>query len=283
MDRPFLEQVWNWLVQHPEIRVGKNGEGNKLSLSQVEASFQKDTGNISPENALQRINSETQQESLLGSSVTRSAHPARIKGLDQKQAPPKRKEKSAMLPASVSEYRLYTTEARAWQAIAGHGPDYSRIQPLEFQCLSIISSRRNHGILQSDLVKISDQDKRSVPKRTDLLAAGGYIDKRPVLTKGMKTSLLYAKRFAPGSGPLLSDAISSQCSSGGSQTGGAVFIDYRTVYDAILDILREPRIVTIIDCKERLVGTDNSKLSSRTNTKARTACRRNQVRVCGNP
>ncbi|KAL8830068.1 MAG: hypothetical protein Q9191_001640 [Dirinaria sp. TL-2023a] len=260
VDRPFLEQVWKWLVQHPEIRVGKNGEGNKLSLSQVEASYQKAPWDSHPGNDLQRINDGTQHELVLENPAAQSAQSAPINTSDQKQASQKQIKKSAVLAASSSEHRLYTTKARVWQAIAGHAPDDSKIQPAQFQCLSIISSRRSQGILQSELVKVSGQDKRSVPKRTDLLAAGGYIHKRPVLAKGMKTSILYAKRFAPSAGPLLPAAVSSKCSSGESQPGEAMFIDYRTVYDAILDILREPRIVTIVDLKERLVGTDHRRL-----------------------
>ena len=93
--------------------------------------------------------------------------------------------------------RLYTSEERMWNAVAGHGPDLQRIPKMEFQCLSIITSRQSKGILQADVTRITGQDKRSIPKRTQNLHDHGYIEKKPILFNGMKTSWLYAKRFAP--------------------------------------------------------------------------------------
>jgi len=37
VDRPFLEQVWKWLIEHPEIRLGDHAGHKRLTLSVVEA------------------------------------------------------------------------------------------------------------------------------------------------------------------------------------------------------------------------------------------------------
>lgn len=92
--------------------------------------------------------------------------------------------------------RIFTTEDRAWQVIAGHGVDYSRVPKLSFDCLSVIAAHGPRGVFQPALVKITGQDKRSVPKRTDTLAENGYIVKLQAFDGRNKTSLLKLRRFA---------------------------------------------------------------------------------------
>ncbi|KAK5167840.1 uncharacterized protein LTR77_007539 [Saxophila tyrrhenica] len=92
--------------------------------------------------------------------------------------------------------RIFTTEDRTWQVIAGHGVDHSRLAPLYFECLRVIAAHGPKGIVQPDLRRITDQDKRSVPHRTDVLAQQGYITKEPVVARGAGTSLLRLRRFA---------------------------------------------------------------------------------------
>lgn len=95
--------------------------------------------------------------------------------------------------------RVYVSEARIWQAIAGHGPDHSRIPQLDFDCLSIIAAAGPKGILQTELVKISKQDKRSVPRRTQLLSDKGYVVKYPVINGRCRTSLCILMNFVRAS------------------------------------------------------------------------------------
>jgi len=90
---------------------------------------------------------------------------------------------------------LLASEDRQWQALAGHGVDYSLIRPLEFSLLSIISAAGSQGISQPELVKQSGQDKRSLPHRTDILANRGYIEKKSYKMKGANTSLCTLKKF----------------------------------------------------------------------------------------
>ncbi|QIW95037.1 hypothetical protein AMS68_000555 [Peltaster fructicola] len=92
--------------------------------------------------------------------------------------------------------KLVASVEQLWLAIAGHGPDTSRIKKTEFALLHIIAQHGPPGIPQPDLVKESGQDKRSVPQRTDVLAKRGYITKVPVISKGSKTSLLKLKKYA---------------------------------------------------------------------------------------
>nr|OQO17865.1 hypothetical protein B0A51_16644 [Rachicladosporium sp. CCFEE 5018] len=93
------------------------------------------------------------------------------------------------------DLRLTTGETRIWQAIAGHGPDYKRLPLMEFELLSIIAAYGAKGIFQPQLVRLSGQDKRSVPMRTDRLTKKGYITKESVIALKVKTSLLKLTRF----------------------------------------------------------------------------------------
>lgn len=92
--------------------------------------------------------------------------------------------------------RLCATDNMVWQTLTGHGVDWKRVPKLEFQCLCIIGAHGKSGVLQPDVVRLSGQDKRSVPKRTDSLASKGYITKESCLGSGAKTSLLRLKKFA---------------------------------------------------------------------------------------
>ncbi|KAL7782773.1 hypothetical protein V8C37DRAFT_397716 [Trichoderma ceciliae] len=84
-----------------------------------------------------------------------------------------------------------------WEAITGHAVDYKRVPRSEWLLLLGIASKKAQGILQGDLGRLVDQDKRSVPKRTDALVKKGYITKRTTLVRGTKTSKMWLKLFAP--------------------------------------------------------------------------------------
>lgn len=97
--------------------------------------------------------------------------------------------------------RLYGSENRMWHAVAGHGPDFVKVKSLDFILLSIIAACGPKGILQHDLTRISGQDKRSLPARTDRLRDNGYIEKIRVCVqlsnpkRSMHTSNCILKRF----------------------------------------------------------------------------------------
>ena len=80
---------------------------------------------------------------------------------------------------------------------------------LDFVCLCIIAACGPKGIPQHDLVRISGQDKRSLPSRTDRLCKGGYILKKTVdliISKALvHTSILIHTRFAESSDALVTE------------------------------------------------------------------------------
>ena len=95
---------------------------------------------------------------------------------------------------AITSPRIYVSQNRMWQALTGHEMDYRRLSSMQLMLLSIIAAHGKDGILQPDLVKLSGQDKRSVPGRTDELKTNGYIAKIKV-NKGMSTSLCIHKKY----------------------------------------------------------------------------------------
>lgn len=93
--------------------------------------------------------------------------------------------------------RLFVDEETIWKTLTGHGVDFKRVPMLEWKALIGIASTKEAGILQGNLVRLTGQDKRSVPKRTDFLAQKGYIVKRTTMVRGSKTSRLWLSKFAP--------------------------------------------------------------------------------------
>ena len=197
IDRSFKEQVWKWLTAHPEIWVGRDGSGNGMSLNEVEDFNKVLTTSELPESSLERIDGHGM--SVPGHSQTDRTDPG--------QAPRHLQSTTTNAAASngtdpstrvnpKSPLRIFTSKERMWYAAAGHAPDLEKIPEMEFICLSIIAAHRDKGIMQPDLVRITGQDKRSVPGRTQSLHDKGYIVKLPVRFGQLKTSLLVLKRFA---------------------------------------------------------------------------------------
>ena len=131
--------------------------------------------------------------------------------------------------AKYRKQRLCTGEDRVWYAIAGHGIDYKRIPPLEFQALSVIAAHGTKGVLQPDVTKLTGQDKRSLPKRTDNLSKNGYIIKTNVIARGTKTSLLKLKKFAGG----------NEMPEDEGSAPGSVIIQYNLWFDEVMRMLKE--------------------------------------------
>lgn len=99
------------------------------------------------------------------------------------------------LPSTIACPRIFASQDRVWQAVTGHSIDLRKVPSMEFICLCVIATHGPGGITQPDLVKVTGQDKRSVPKRTDELARKGYIEKRPVQDGRLRTSLCVHKKF----------------------------------------------------------------------------------------
>ena len=256
-DRQLHQQAWSWLVQHPDIRVGKNGEGNGLSLSEVERFNKKrKTGKHSHDDLTLATPSGSPPIVQEASTTARlpanepSHTPSQVRKTSKQ---PLQKKPPELVSEPQSRYRVYTSETRMWYALTGHGPDIKKIPPMQFACLSIIATRRYHGILQAELVRVSGQDKRSVPHRTDLLAENGYIEKRTVLSKRTKTSILYAKRFAPKTAFIPQVSIENQPNADEDRKQGTGIIDYLPVFDNILKLLKDSKMMTLVKIRKNLV------------------------------
>lgn len=167
IDRKFQEQVWKWLSQHCDIKVGSNERFDKLRLSEVEAH----NDNLPTQVAL--------ASAVSSSESTGSAEMMR--------------DSNAVNPLLI---RMYGSDKQVWLACAGHEPDPKRIPPLDFKCLSIIAAHKRKGILQPQLTRLTGQDKRSLPSRTQRLHDAGYIVKTSVVAERSRTSHLVLKKFA---------------------------------------------------------------------------------------
>ena len=255
-DRPFQEQVWKWLTRHPEIRVGKNNEGNNLTLFEVEAlntshpnqeqSKQPNDGHsISAHIAATLISHENWNP--LDGTKNGSSGPAkkRSKASSTKTESP---EESKLLDS----LRLYGSEDRMWQVAAGHGPDHAKVPALDFICLSIIAARGPKGILQPELVAVSGQDKRSLPKRTDRLHENGYIEKRPVVVAGSRTSLCTLRKFVTAHSIVDRTSRSTEETSSSHRNNDSV-LDLLALAHGIFDNLRDLEIIAADDLKKKLV------------------------------
>jgi hypothetical protein len=202
------------LARNPEVSVGRDKEGNHLSLSDVERlAHGVASDQLAPEGSLHIVS-----HSEDGSST-----------------------------ANAQSFRVFVSEERTWLAITGHEPDDTKVLPTEFALLSAIASAKSSGIIQPDLVRLSGQDKRSIPKRTDELHRKGYIEKRPIQVKGsrgMRTSLCTLRRFSQENAAL--------------ETAGEAgdMIDFEVFLDKLFDVLNEYKLISRNDLKKVLGFTD---------------------------
>ncbi|KND93862.1 hypothetical protein TOPH_01717, partial [Tolypocladium ophioglossoides CBS 100239] len=173
-DRPdrAASTIWKWLVDRKDVSVGRGREYNHLALQELLA--------------LPQFNSLA-NDGLYGTND---------EGAKKSQSPSE-EDSSGTAPNQDDAVKVYTLEATMWEAITGHAPDYKRVPRSEWLLLLGIASSKSSGILQGDLGRLVDQDKRSVPKRTDALVKKGYITKRTTLVRGTKTSKMWLKFFAP--------------------------------------------------------------------------------------
>ncbi|QMW43777.1 hypothetical protein G4B11_007147 [Aspergillus flavus] len=148
-----------------------------------------------------------------------------------------------------NQIRVFVSKERTWLAITGHEPDENKLLATEFALLSIIASRKADGIAQTELVKLSGQDKRSVPKRTDQLQQKGYIEKRAVQIKSTRTSLCTLRKF-------MQAEQSSTETTKDQSSGQPQVIDYKEFSKQLFSILREHEIISRVDLKKILGFAD---------------------------
>ncbi|KJK77975.1 hypothetical protein H634G_06942 [Metarhizium anisopliae BRIP 53293] len=163
--------IWGWLVARSDVSVGPNRKHNDRPVHEVLALIKKVSGGDSGSDGTSGQGQEPTYPELTSSNA------------------------SSLLAFSVE--RIYVSEDTMWETITGHSVNYKRVPRSEWLLLLGIASTKDQGILQGDLGRLVDQDKRSVPKRTDSLVKKGYIVKRTTLVRGTKTSKLWLKLFAP--------------------------------------------------------------------------------------
>lgn len=282
IDRQFQEQVWKWLVSHPECRTGTHRQDGRPSLSKVKTTnharlhhqtvaepiLRKGDGSPSASPPSEAQEDRNRRSSVIPESINDSAQSHSI----NEQAGLPQSPRSAQLgpskpcvdrsPEADGEVRVYVNEERMWHALTGHGVDHSRIPPLDFVCLSIIAAAGPQGIIQPELVKISDQDNRSLPKRTQALFEKGYITKTPIVLGSIRTSICTLRRFitVPNAQKLETDdtreepgldldspGVFRQCFSNG---GANLYLLLRHIFD----LLNRFKIITLEDLRRKLVS-----------------------------
>lgn len=172
VDAQYLETAWDWISKHPDTSI-RSVKSNPFPDGEAVATDQ--TSNV-------------QGTPLL--STQPPDHPSNAHTVYTLES------EHAVFYRAHADSRIYTTtQDRIWHAVADHGIDWKRLPTREFQCLCVIAAHGPAGILQPDVTRITGQDKRSVPKRTDLLHEKGYIIKEACLGGGVKTSLLRLKKL----------------------------------------------------------------------------------------
>ncbi|CCC11256.1 unnamed protein product [Sordaria macrospora k-hell] len=182
--------AWDWLRTRPQILINKNKRYNKLELQEVLALPEAAESNGAE---VDDGPADIPKEKEAAPKAKKAASKPIKAAASQKKASKPKSKKAAL----TVRPRIYPAEDLVWQTLTRHGVDYKRVPVLEWKCLLGIASVRDKGILQSDLRRLVDQDKRSLPKRTDSLARKGYIAKRTIVVSKMKTSKLWLIDFAP--------------------------------------------------------------------------------------
>ncbi|KAJ2904852.1 hypothetical protein MKZ38_007044 [Zalerion maritima] len=154
--------------------------------------------------------------------------------------------------------RLCMHSSVVWHTLTGHGKDFQKVPRFEWQALLGIASAGKEGVLQPDLVKITGQDKRSLPHRTSELTKKGHIIKRSVLKSSCKTSKMWLKRFAPAlleSGPVdvsrAALAGNADCVSWHQRWTGPT-IDYLALGQTAIAIIKAYEVMKYVDLKKKL-------------------------------
>lgn len=257
IDKPFQEQVWKWLTRRPDVFVGSNGQFNKLTLLEVELrhglGYVNVVDSISRAEASSAVGSDAASQSVDHAIPVIIAEDADLYVGEEEGASPAGKATNTIPAAKHFEpIRVYATEERMWYALCGHAKDLTRLNEVEFVLLSLIASRRGRGILQTDLVQASGQDKRNVPHRTDKLHRQGYIEKRGVIARACRTSRLILKRFA---GSLEDDLVTQAPQSEDvplPNKNTDLSIDFEVLIHRIFGILRTKTPITRSELKSQL-------------------------------
>ncbi|KAF1837782.1 hypothetical protein BDW02DRAFT_97278 [Decorospora gaudefroyi] len=225
LGRMFYERMWQWVTNHPDIRIIYQKEARQYTLSEFEAAELHETGTIGATpstDSIQPLSASSDGVSQPSKALSALGQALRQQVVNEGKlskalAGPDSHDSATTLPRqwprnvpggpsstsavfdkpdpSITAPRLYASQNRIWQALTGHSIDLKKVPCMEFVLLSLIAARGAAGIPQPELVRISGQDKRSVPKRTMELARKGYIAKYEVQAGKARTSLCIHRQF----------------------------------------------------------------------------------------
>lgn len=174
IDQAFLEYAWRFFIQEPDVHLRYGENGKSLTLAEAEATH----------DVIHDLDT-----AMAGDDHTVPIDP------ELNPAP------TAPVTKTSPAVRIYASDVRIWQAVAGHEPDSDRVKALDFVVLSAIAACGAQGVLQHELPALTGQDKRSLPSRTDRLNKDGYVIKKNVVVianaKLLHTSLNTLWRY-PG-------------------------------------------------------------------------------------
>ncbi|KAI9658550.1 MAG: hypothetical protein M1829_006776 [Trizodia sp. TS-e1964] len=244
VDRDLLRAIWKWLMQHPDIQVGKDKCGNNLSFEEMEIL----------ENAGVDAAKDIDEPKLVDNEEMQA--PAKHTTAASKTTSSNKSSVGPPAPAKAP-LKVFVCQERMWYALTGHSVDWNRVPRSEFVCLSAIARHRDDGILQVHLIRETGQDKRSLPKRTDALCKKGYIQKRAVYCQGYRTSHLVLQRFAQAPKVLRIISTAARANGKNEATKGdsqAIdeLIDIRRFIEKIFEELKISNIITSEDFKYKL-------------------------------
>ena len=203
IDRAFLEWVWQLFVEQSNVRLVRGDrEVKNISLQEAEASHGAEKTMTGAEDGDVNV-AALKTHTLPGIASSGEGGDIPIDPTLLTDQTPSVPSPTLMPPVANVGVRLLAPERQIWMALTGHEPDPSRVKPLEFQCLSMIASAGPSGILQHELIALTGQDKRSLPRRTEQLSKDGYVFKRSVtifledIQRLLHTSICIFKRYAP--------------------------------------------------------------------------------------
>lgn len=265
----FYEKVWQWVISHTDVRITHKGVTCRYTLAEFEAAETSEQ-NATDVTAAKAIKPKAtvdhtagHAESLLAlrdslrQRLKKEGH--QLRATDLLHQGTRTAESNAQttaivpinraprvaptttgdgdtifddVPSSLTAPRLFASQGRIWHALTGHGIDLKKVPTMEFVLLSLIASHGEGGVTQPDLTIMSGQDKRSVPKRTDELCRKGYIEKRPVQSGKLRTSLCVHTKFVSDDHFLTSGKVEDVFQYKKFVVSGFVHLLYNTLKDA---------------------------------------------------
>ncbi|KAI9793918.1 MAG: RNA polymerase III transcription initiation factor complex subunit [Peltula sp. TS41687] len=254
LDEAFQARIWKWLTDHPGVCVYRvRSKEKKRKVRDSRKQDKNNDGGLGP-----RSQTKRKQPKLPDGSVRESPAISAENGASPPLASSARtKHKSEKGPKN-QQLRLRVTEDRSWIALTGHLKDYTKCPRMEFACLSAIANRRYAGILQPELIQVTGQDKRSLPRRTHALANKGYIEKNMVFTKGLRTSYLILPRYAKrnrlqeASMTVENGSNEGHLSSTGSRTWEGSYLEPHAAVIALVREVKKHNVIALADLKWKL-------------------------------